>query len=282
MKTIKFLSLASLLFGMGHQASAALIWQADFESYSTISGPVALIVNPSGDNNTFTNTSISRIDSPLFQVADTSVPAFMSGNALHVQGTTDSASGTSSFYLYQNALPVIGDTGVMVLSYDLLRSTGSTLGTLNARLVNEAGGTTSSETVSLSQATPYRITLVVNRTGGEITLPGALGLLSTGYFALYRYDGTTFTLTASSLVTASNNASGFQTGPSQSNPAAGLSVDYWFDNFGVWDSLSDTVDGVGVLELAPGVVPVPESAITPLLILGLGGILALRRGKKLL
>lgn len=264
-----------LLFGMISQVPAALVWYSEFETYDTSGGSVPLTTNATGDNDTFSNTATSSIDSPQFLVTNTGVPDFMSGNALQVTGT--SIEGSSfSFNLRQFNLPDIGTTGVMIISFDMLRATTTnTAQSLNAQA--RINGTTSSgNQVSIANTAhtqTYRVTIVINRSGETVALPYGLGSLANEALTIYRYDGTNAVITSSSSGTIASTVAGFTTGLSSGNTTGGLNVNFWFDNFGVWDSLSDTVLDTSVLELAPGTIPtIPEPSTASTLLVTLTGV----------
>jgi hypothetical protein len=231
-------------------ASASLIWKADFKDYNTGGGAVPLVVNSSGKDNTFTATIPNKnISAPVQRVARADAPAFMSGNALYLGGT--GSGGNVSFMLQQNAIVTSGYSGVLIASFDMYNASVSAVSmTAEARTTTGRIGKTS-YSASTPTATPLRVTIVINRIGSAIILPGNLGSLATDSLAIYRFDGIKYDgLSISEGI--SNKITGFATGFSLSSSEPGFTYGVWFDNFAAWDSLSDTLDGKSVLELAPG------------------------------
>lgn len=259
-------------FASMDRSDAALIWSADFESYDTSSGPSAVTFNTSGEDDTFRNTYTQNISDSTFEVSGTGVPEFMGGNALYISGNGTGVIGTLTARINQSMLSQI-TSGVYVVSYDeLMVGDGYTMSN-QARAGNSSAGSASGLTGTTS---PLRVTFVMNLTGGDITLPGSMTALATGFAITYRYDGTTF-LAASSAQAIATGITGFEAGFTKSNATGSYAG--WFDNFGVWDSLTDTVAGVNVLELAPGMNPIPEPS-TAALLLGAGAIAWMIRSRK--
>lgn len=256
-------------FASMDRSDAALIWSADFESYDTSSGPAAVTFNTSGEDDTFRNTTVANISGSLFEVRGTGVPAFMAGNALYISGNGTGSNLTAR--INQSSLPAITD--LYILSYDELMAGGSynigniaRAGTENVGNASSLGGITS----------PIRVTFVMNLTGSDITLPGAMGTLASGFAITYRYDGSTF-VAATGAQAITSGITGFGAGFTRGTATGSFAG--WFDNFGVWDSLTDTVAGVNVLELAPGMNPIPEPSAAALL-LGAGAIAWMVRSRK--
>lgn len=243
-----------------HQTTAALLWFADFSSYDTSGGAAELILNASGDNDTFSSTTFNNMKDTVIEVRGSGVPSFMSGNALYLASTGTGATGTSSARLFLSSLEPMGASGVRIISFDLIRDSSN-----GFSLANEVRTTTgrSGNTVyhQVPEIIPLRVTIVVNRSGSEITLPGGLGTLANNSLASYLYDGTNFSTVASSTGNVTSNAiAGFGTGMSLSNLGDGVLLASWYDNFGIWDDINDTVNGISVLQLNPGTVVVPESS----------------------
>lgn len=244
----------ALSLGCGIPTRAALVWRSDFESYNTAGGAIAaLVVDNTGDDDTFTLAapSVSLAGGFSQIVSATGVPAFMSGNALYLGGISEAAA--ISFGLRQNALPLLNAGGVSVASFDIYNVSVSVVSLIGEVRTRSGRSGNTIYNGSTQMRTPVRVTLVVNRTGADIALPGTLGPLPTDSAALYRFDGKSYSKLAASLGNvASDGATGFATGFSLSSSAVGSTYGLWFDNFGVWDSASDLVDGVSVLSLAPG------------------------------
>ncbi len=277
---IKYLPLilASTSILIGSQANADVIWTADFESYNTSGGPVNVTLNSTGADDTFSSIAPnSRMSTAASQVASTGVPAFMSGNAFYLEGLV-TQDGNASIRTLQPDLPSLGSDGLYVVSFDFFTSDST-----NYSIIGEtrAGSGRSGNTLYTASTnnTPLRITMVINHTDNSVALPSTLGTLNADSMVMYLYDGTTFSgakfndgnITSSSI-------SGFSIGISRSNFDENDTPSAWYDNFAVWNSVSDTVGGTSVLELAPG-TPIPEPS-TYALILGatcLVGHLALRR-----
>lgn len=268
---------------------AALVWEAGFSSYDTSGGAVALTTNSTGDDDTFTEITVSQTGAHTFtaNVSDTSVPSLMTGNALKLTLTNTSGASESNttIRLLQYNLPSLGTSGVYVLSYDIAQAAGSTnISSVNGDARTNTGsrngsGSASSFMSALSQGTTLRYTLVINRSGAAITLPGTLGTVAADAAVAYLYDGSTYSATATITGITSTSITGFATGDNRSGSiAAGGNLTAWYDNFGVWDSASDTLNGTSVLSLTPGTV-VPEPSTVALLAAGLGGgvLAALRR-----
>lgn len=262
------LALVPLFISMD-RSDAALIWSADFESYDTSSGPSAVTFNTSGEDDTFRNVTVASISGSLFEVRGTGVPAFMAGNALYISGNGTGSSLTAR--INQSSLPAITD--LYILSYDELMVGDSynigniaRAGTDNVGNASSLGGITS----------PIRVTFVMNLSGASITLPGTMGTLASGFAITYRYDGSTFAA-ASSAQAITSGITGFGAGFTRGSATGSYAG--WFDNFGVWDSITDTVAGVNVLELAPGMNPIPEPS-TAALLLGAGAIAWMIRSRK--
>lgn len=280
MKTKSIITLALMLsfFLAAHHTQAALIWSADFSSYDTSGGPVAPTLNTTGDNDTFSSSGTpSGLTNTVLEVRSTGVPSFMDGNALYQAGTAD-GTGTASARLYQSALNSMGSTGVFVVSFDLARVSSSFSIANEARTSSGRSGST--VYVANTPMDPLRVTLVINRTGSDITLPGTMGNLATNSLVSYRYDGLNFSgAVFSTGNVTSSSITGFATGMSLSSPSLGTVLATWYDNFGVWDSITDTVAGVNVLSLAPGMVVIPEPS-TAALLLPLAALATLRMRRR--
>jgi hypothetical protein len=265
------------LLGLGAlPLRATLVWSADFESYNTTGGPVTATVNSTGDDDTFSDVdaTASLEGSLVYQVQGTGLPSGMTGNALRLSITNTTGAGISgtSMRLFQYNQASLGSSGAFVLSYDIFQAGGSAgISSVSGFASTSSGsrsgsGTNASFTADMS-AMVVRYTMVINRTGASITLPGSLGTLATDSTASYFYNGTTYGgLNVQSGVT-SNSITGFSAGDNRSgtlNNNATLAA--FYDNMGLWNSVTDTVNGVSVLSLAPGAaVPEPGSLTLVLL-----------------
>lgn len=260
-------------------AHAALIWKADFASYDTSGGAVALTVNTTGDDDTFTAAiPNANLSSPAQRISDTGAPAFMSGNALFIGGTSTAAN--ISFALQQNAIASVGSSGVLIASFDLYNTSASIVSiTAEARTgTGRSGSTTFSSNTPTAAA--LRVTIVINKTGSSIMLPGSLGSLATDSIAIYRFDGTAYSGYAATSGVG-NTVTGFATGLSLGSSTVGASYGLWLDNFGAWNAVTDSVDGVSVLALAPGAsaspVPEPARAASAVGVAALGAVVLRRK-----
>lgn len=262
---------------------ASLIWQADFESYNTSAGAAALTINSTGNNDTFTATSPSNLGTVSPEVRKSGAPAFMSGNALYIGGASTAAS--INFQLQQAAIAsMTGNGGVLVVSFDVFSDSASQVSISGEGRTASGRDGTSLFSASTVASMPYRVTIVINRSGATITLPDTLGTLDNRSSAIYRFDGTSYSgisLGAENSVGWSSITAGFATGFSLSSSVVGSAYGMWLDNFGAWDSLSDTVNGTNILSLAPGTAlsSIPEPSTLTLLagIAALAGVTGFRR-----
>ncbi|WP_052361177.1 PEP-CTERM sorting domain-containing protein [Geminisphaera colitermitum] len=267
--------LAALLLAASTQA--ALIWEADFESYNTSSGAVALTIASTGANDTFTAAlPNANLGSAVSEVRNVGVPSFMSGNALYIGGTSLASSGVS-FALQQNKIASVGASGVLVASFDLYNVSVSGVNTTGeARTSAGRSGSTMLST-STPVDTAIRVTIVINKTGSDVTLPGTLGSLASGSATIYRFDGTTFEGRATTT-SIGDNVTGFATGFSLSSSVVGSSTyGLWLDNFSVWNSLTDTVNGTSILSLPPSNIPEPSTVALLAGLAALAGAAGIRR-----
>ncbi len=273
---LSFISTLTRLVALGLamialSSHAALIWQADFESYNTTAGAAALTINTTGSNDTFTSTvPNSRIEEATTEVRKTGVPSFMSGNALYISGKCKEAD-TTSLALQQSAITSLapGSSGMLVVSFDGYNTSASTVNTLGEARTETGGRAGSSMYASSTTSnTAFRFTIIVNRTGTAITLPASLGQLNTNSAAIYRFDGTNYDKlnVSDGNLGASTTVVGFAAGFSLKG-VVGSTYGMWLDNFGAWNSLTDTVNGTNILSLAPGALssPIPEPSTVALL-----------------
>lgn len=145
--------------------------------------------------------------------------------------------------------------GVLVVSYDLIRAKDSHSFSVRAETRKENRRSGDALNLPKVGTDPLRVTLVINGSREDVILPEALGAVPPNSLAVYAHDGTAFgQLLVSAGNVSSNIFTGFLTGLSLRSLAQGRKMGAWFDNFGVWDSAEDTVNGVGVLALAPGTV----------------------------
>lgn len=241
-----------LLVSLVPQAKADLVWNATFDAYDTSGGPVEAVVNASGSNDTFRNLTTSGVSGATFEIVGSGVPDFMAGNALFIEAPGTGSQGVTA-RINQSSLASLEADGVYIVSYDLLKeSRDSFSANAVARSGNNNAGSASA--VFNTSTEPLRVTFVINRTSEPITLPGELGNLPPNHAITYLNDGTKFT-SGAAVDLGEDPVTGFGAGISAN--AGNKTFAGWFDNFGVWDSLSDTVKGVSVLELDPGAAPKP-------------------------
>ncbi|RRJ95976.1 PEP-CTERM sorting domain-containing protein [Opitutaceae bacterium TAV4] len=277
------IGLAALL---SVSAQAALIWEADFESYNTSSGAAALTIASTGAKDTFTSAAPNaQLSSGISEVRKVGVPSFMSGNALYIGGTSPAADATPrniSFALQQGALPPLGSSGVLVASFDVYNVSPNGVNTTGEARVTDGRSGKALNSSSTTITTAFRFTVVINRTGSDISLPGGLAPLATNSSAIYRFDGTSYDrMSVSTGDVISTGITGFATGFSLSSPQASVAYGIWLDNFGVWNSLTDKVNGISILSLAPGtnLSSIPEPSTVALLagLAALAGAAGIRR-----
>lgn len=245
-------------------ASAALVWSADFESYDTSGGATALTINSTGNNDTFSSIHLKQVGANTFsqKVSATSALSAMSGNALQVKmiNTSDSDEVKTYIRLAQHNLPSLNGNGVYVLSCDISNEGAVKISSMSGYAASSdgdsAGSSSSSYDRTLNGGSTVRYTLVINQSGEDITLPAELGTLNPGKSAAYIFDGTRFCGLGISTGVTRFDITGFSAGHNRSKTIfSGAALTVWYDNFGVWNSASDTVNGTCILELAPGVPP---------------------------
>ena len=261
------LILTSLVTITGPCVEADVVWSADFESYDTSGGSVPVTFNSSGDSDTFSGISTnSNMSITANDVSSTGVPSFMSGNALFVEGTT-TAAGLGNYRLSQSALPGVGSPGTYVVSYDFYNTGASYLSLLaEANIDTGRAGNTLYLNNGLKEA--LRVTIVINNTDSTVALPARLAetTLAANSMVAYTYDGTTFnTEKFSDGNITSSSISGFSIGASRRDFVEGDTPSIWLDNLAVWNSVTDTVNGTSILELAPGTV-IPEVSSSAMLL----------------
>lgn len=269
---LKTCLLSSVLAtGALRHGEAALLYYADFENY--LPGQSVVTNNSTGASNTFSfltagaSLTVGGAEDPF--------------SSNHATMSADSIA-SSSVALRRSGMN-FGSGDVRVLSFDLANSTGSTfsfvgnfLGTGNTSITGGWGNGSASLSISASDTSLYRVSLVYNNSGGTIALPGELGSLNSGGCAFYyTTDGITFTLVGFNAAALSANGVAFSLNWS----AASNGESQMIDNMGFWSSAEDTVNGTSVLALAPG-SPVPEPAAVGLAALAtaiLAGVRAKRR-----
>lgn len=243
----------------GQATRAELIWSARFDQ-AEAGKETKPAVNDSGENETFA-TIKAEGDATLAVMAvknDATRPAFMTGGALYVEARNQTQGVAPGAFQLVPTLKGKTDTGVLVLSFDWLRPAGNGY-SLSAR-TRTASGTRSGKVLYLPGTpdnTPLRVTVVLNKSGASLALPGELGQLPADSLAVYRYDGTSFTGIVSAQPDVANPAiTALVAGASISKLPAGAALAAWMDNLAVWNSPADAVAGTNVLRLAPGTVPV--------------------------
>lgn len=253
-KPVLFRAAAALLFASATSSHAALLWQADFSTYSD--GQAITTNNTTGANNTFSRITGTGITVTL--TGRSEAPPFSTG--VYADFDATAATTGSSGTMGRRNLAAFGDGDVRIVSFDVARTSA---GSLNLRidfidsgyLSLGSGNTTFSNLAIPAADTLYRVTAVYNQSGSSIALPGSLSPLADGFAAFYYKVGGVYTQVGSSLALGTNTGAGFQL--SMTGLAVGESV--MFDNMGFWSSASDTVGGVNVLEL--GAVPEPSSSL---------------------
>lgn len=261
------LSGIALLGCFAPQAHAALLWYADFENYTSGS---SVTFNGTGANNTF-SALINEGTNAVTTATVKSATGGMTSNFMTLaRVSSDAGSGFSGFT--QDKIASIADGGTAVLSFDLNKQVGETAVNLQTKGLSTNGSGNEAAANLPSSSGVIRMTLVVNRSGSSLILPGTLGSLADDAVAIYLQSsaGAYFGLTTSSI-SAAGSLTGFA---SRSFMTDGRAVG--FDNFGFWSSTSDTWNGTNVMQLAAGTV-VPEPSTAALAGLGVFGFLAIFR-----
>lgn len=272
MSLIRFvICLAALSFTTG-VTHAKLIWSADFESYNVSGGAVDVALDSSGGYDTFSSTN-ANTGTGFVYTTQVTTSTTLTGNALKLCFTNNSGANVSAtaMQISQYSQAPIWGSGVcgdaLVLSYDVVRSGSNGISGSRSYAYNSAANTSGGNNTTTTgvSTTRLRYTYVVNQTGATITLPGTLGSLAHNAAAGYYFSGTTYSGLVVTTGVSSTDIAGFGTGSYRSNSlATGASVTLWCDNMGLWNKLSDTVNGTSVLSLPPGtVVPQAESAVPP-------------------
>jgi len=252
MKTVKIISIATgLAFICAWNASAALIWQADFQSYGN---GTSVTINSTGNDDTF-----SRLDQGTL-TATTGVTGFADTVGL-LAGTLNNAA------LDQSGLGAANFAGkAMIVSFDyqIVPSSTYNLSVRSLSAANTLGGKISTSFAQTGGSIAYekvRITMVANTTGSSITLGNGL-TLADGQIANYALKGASYINLTSAPLTSTTLA-GFRV------YAAGMSSTEsgYIDNIGVWNDITDTVGGTNVMALAVGTI-IPEPSTIGMLGLG--------------
>ncbi len=224
---------------------AALLWCADFESYS--SGEEVTL---SGDGTVDTFTSFDGSSSVLVPVLTTvDGGGYGLTNGLCVKWTSSEWSSSKAMMLNQVSVAACSNASVLVLSFDRVRPSGSTGGSNALGAFKDIYGTRIRNNVyvlddEIGAGVPCRITLVMNRSGSGIALPGSLGTLGDGQYTIYakKTDGSYLAGTVLDMFSA-NPVGGFVLQQLQSTAGAYQ----LFDNLSLWNSLTNSA-GQSVLE----------------------------------
>jgi hypothetical protein len=232
---------------------ADLIWFAGFESYDTTSGPAPLRIASTGAEDTFSGTTSTAA---TLAASSCEVMAGPSGNVLSLTATGNGTEGTVSLRVTQSALSGIPEGGVLVASFDITLAGKNGFSLANeARAAKGRSGKSVYLPAGREDTSPKRAVIVVNNSGGPLSLPGSLGELPNNSMASYFFDGSSY----AALQISNGNVltlpiSGFCTGLSKSGLDAGVILAATFDNFGAWNAISDRHQNVSVLSLPPGTV----------------------------
>ncbi len=242
-------------------AQASLIWKADFSTYTAgqnITG------NTTGDDNTFSGIVNAGGTQKAYDASGLGV-GMDDGLSMRIGGVSG-----QNVTISQKAL---GAMPLMITSFDFYSPDISLkLSAFRTNPPSSAALFTATDTGTSLDGKLVRATMVVNRSGSSITLPGSLGAVATDKYAVYYQYGGTYTLIGSSAA-ATANPIGFQ-----AVNAFDVNSYALYDNIGVWDSATDTVGTTSVLQLSPGSV-IPEPATIGML--GLGALVTLVIRRKL-
>lgn len=248
--------------------NAEFVWVGDFESYNEGD---SVITNATGDNDTFTSwLQSSGTLSPQLTAVDASAVGLVDGLSGKLT-SGNSYTSDKTVRLHQDALGSYG-AGLLVLSFDRVRPSDTHWSNLTMWFDDSEGARIGASGLSFSDAAFFgatkvgRVTMVLNRTGVSVTLPGSLGALATGYYAIYgkdQHDGTYV---------------GFLTKAIDATLVAGFTLEHMIsanevvpnyqllDNMVVSDSLSDSVGGVNILELDFGTQPLVHPKLSMVVI----------------
>lgn len=271
--TTWIMMIAGLFAGI---VNAGLVWQADFESYSAGSD---VTINATGDDDTFTSWigSSSSLDQQLTAV-DASSYGLIDGLSGKLT-SGNSYTSDKSVRLHQDAIGNYGTGDALVLSFDRVRSADSHWSNLGMWFSDSDGVRLGGTGLSFSDAAFFgatkvgRVTMVLNLTGASIALPGSLGSLASGYYAVFgkdNYNGSYVGL-VTKAITETSGIAGFTLDHIITGGEAVPNYQF-LDNMFVADSVNDEVGGINVLELDFGTV-VPEPATIGML--GLGALITI-------
>lgn len=226
---------------------AKLIYKADFENYSAGD---EIVSNRTGNDNTFSGLSAGSTISGSFQAFDGSAVGMNGGLSLRAGASAFTSEG--SVTAGQSKLGKYGVGKALIVSFDTYSPSADLRAAFHSTGNARMGANAISGTLLNDKST--RVTMVMNQTGTDITLPGALGALATGNSIVYYQISGESAFTELKRQPATGDAGGF-----------GLTVnlrksdDYrLFDNIGAWDSPADAVGGISVLQLPPGTM-IPET-----------------------
>lgn len=299
-------------FGSLTSADAALVWTADFQSYTNNS---ELVVNSTGANDSFSigptvqgssgllNPAGSRVYSPATPPTgssalwNTQVPptSFLdsTNRALRVQidetvaadpTNTQNPEGRENFSLRFGQSAFSDSTfssGVQVVSFDSIRDHRGGGHSVNGDVID--GSTTIGARDVGNNGFFRRITIVTNLSGASIALPVGLGAhqtLATGktitYFSYFDAQNNRVygTSGAVNVTSVSATLNGFNTGM-QVNTSKDNKLVGWFDNFGVWNSPNDLYNGQSILDIAAGTQIIASAIPEPSTFAAVAGLLAL-------
>jgi hypothetical protein len=241
-KTLCTLIAFTMCAGSGR---AALVYKADFSTYSA---GQTVTANASGDDDTFSGIVNAGGTQKAY---DGSSVGMTKGLSMRIGGVSG-----QNVTISQKAL---GEMPLMITSFDFYSPDISMK--FSAYRTNSAGNPlalfTATDTGTSLDGKLIRATMVVNRSGSSITLPGSLGAVATDKYAVYYQYGGTYTLIGS-IAAATANPIGFQV-----VNAFDVNSYVLYDNIGVWSSATDTVNGTSVLQLSAGETVIPGPPENP-------------------
>ncbi len=249
------IAYGSWLLALASPSQAELVWKADFEDPAKHSATT--LVEAGGQNNTFTTIKPGGFMtvSEYKVVVGGTAPKFMKGGVLYVEAVNSGGeTGLGAVRLTQASLARFMPGSVVVLSYDLYYTAEQAFSIgVEVRTSREQRLGNTLYIPNLPKGVPLRMTVVVNRGGDPVTLPGDLGVLEANRMATYYYDGSQFSRAETSdVISFKEGMTGFTIGLSLSKLKPGGMLAVWYDHFGIWTQASDLVDGVSVLKLSPG------------------------------
>ncbi|PAW77849.1 MAG: hypothetical protein B9S32_09615 [Verrucomicrobia bacterium Tous-C9LFEB] len=249
------IAYGSWLLAIANPSQAELVWKADFEDPAKNSQTT--LVEAGGQNNTFSAIKPGGLMtlSECKVVTGGTAPKFMKGGVLYVEAVNSGGeNGLGAVRLTQASLRHFTPGNAVVLSYDLYYSADQAFSIgVEARTSRDQRLGNTLYIPNLPKGVPLRITVVVNRGGDPVTLPGDLGALEANRMATYYYDGSRFSrVEISDAISFKGEMAGFAISLSLSKLKPGGMLAVWYDHFGIWTQASDLVDGVSVLKLPPG------------------------------